>query len=237
MPRQRTPGGTAVFTWIAMGVVTAVPPAGSAQEAIRSIHGDWQIRCETPAGSPAEQCALYQSVVAEDRPSVGLTVMVFKSATPQARLLRVRVPLGIYLPTDCGSRSTMRTSVGSVSCAAWRPAASSKCPSTTPSLTGCEMGRPPPSSCSKTRRKGLVFRSASTASARATTSCRERPATMPHLNVPFGAGRPPGSWEPRQAIRSMRGWIAGQASMTISEALYSVRPAPAGDVGQPCRPR
>ena len=36
MPRQRTPGGTAVFTWIAMGVVTAVPPAGSAQEAIRS---------------------------------------------------------------------------------------------------------------------------------------------------------------------------------------------------------
>ncbi len=98
MPRQRTPGGTAVFTWIAMGMVTAVPPAGSAQEAIRSIHGDWQIRCETPAGSPAEQCALYQSVVAEDRPSVGLTVMVFKSATPQARLLRVRVPLGIYLP-------------------------------------------------------------------------------------------------------------------------------------------
>jgi invasion protein IalB len=78
-------------------VVTAVPSAGSAQEAIRSIHGDWQIRCETPAGSPAEQCALFQSVVAEDHPNVGITVMVFKSATPQTRLLRVRVPLGVYL--------------------------------------------------------------------------------------------------------------------------------------------
>lgn len=97
MPRQRTLGGTAVFMCIAAGVVTAVPGAASAQEVIRSIHGDWQIRCETPAGSRAEQCALFQSVVAEDQPNVGITVMVFKSATPPTRLLRVRVPLGIYL--------------------------------------------------------------------------------------------------------------------------------------------
>src|SRR5262249_55733338 len=38
-----------------------------AQGAVRSTHGDWQIRCDTPPGAQAEQCALIQSVVAEDR--------------------------------------------------------------------------------------------------------------------------------------------------------------------------
>ena len=40
--------------------------AASAQGAVRSVHGDWQIRCDTPPGAQAEQCALIQSVVAED---------------------------------------------------------------------------------------------------------------------------------------------------------------------------
>ena len=41
-------------------------PAGTAhaQGAVRSVHGDWQIRCDTPPGAQAEQCALIQSVVA-----------------------------------------------------------------------------------------------------------------------------------------------------------------------------
>jgi len=37
-----------------------------AQGAVRSVHGDWQIRCDTPPGAQNEQCALIQSVVAED---------------------------------------------------------------------------------------------------------------------------------------------------------------------------
>jgi invasion protein IalB len=35
-----------------------------AQGAVRSVHGDWQIRCDTPPGAQSEQCALIQSVVA-----------------------------------------------------------------------------------------------------------------------------------------------------------------------------
>src|SRR6516164_4312193 len=47
--------------------------AAHAQGAVRSVHGDWQIRCDTPPGAQNEQCALIQSVVAEDRSNAGLT--------------------------------------------------------------------------------------------------------------------------------------------------------------------
>ena len=73
-----------------------------AQGAIRSVHGDWQIRCETPAGAQAEQCALFQSVVAEDRASVGITVLVLKTADQKTRLMRVQAPLGVLLPAGLG---------------------------------------------------------------------------------------------------------------------------------------
>jgi len=46
--------------------------AAGAQGAVRSVHGDWQIRCDTPPGAQGEQCALIQSVVAEDRSNAGL---------------------------------------------------------------------------------------------------------------------------------------------------------------------
>lgn len=32
--------------------------AAHAQGAVRSVHGDWQIRCDTPPGAQTEQCAL-----------------------------------------------------------------------------------------------------------------------------------------------------------------------------------
>ena len=60
-------------------VLFAASPA-AAQGVVRSVHGDWQIRCDTPAGAQTEQCALIQSVTAEDRPNVGLTVIVLKTA-------------------------------------------------------------------------------------------------------------------------------------------------------------
>jgi len=74
----------------------------SAQGAIRSVHGDWQIRCETPPGAQSEQCALFQSVVAEDRASVGITVLVLKTADQRTRLMRVQAPLGVLLPAGLG---------------------------------------------------------------------------------------------------------------------------------------
>jgi invasion protein IalB len=74
----------------------------TAQGAVRSVHGDWQIRCDTPAGAQSEQCALIQSVTAEDRPNVGLTVIVLKTADQKSRLMRVVAPLGVLLPSGLG---------------------------------------------------------------------------------------------------------------------------------------
>ena len=73
-----------------------------AQGAVRSVHGDWQIRCDTPPGAQNEQCALMQSVTAEDRPNVGLTVIVLKTSDQKARLMRVVAPLGVLLPSGLG---------------------------------------------------------------------------------------------------------------------------------------
>lgn len=79
-------------------------PAGqvTAQGAVRSVHGDWQIRCDTPPGAQTEQCALIQSVTAEDRPNVGLTVIILKTADQKSRLMRVLAPLGVLLPSGLG---------------------------------------------------------------------------------------------------------------------------------------
>src|ERR1700676_1950639 len=63
-------------------LAVAAAPGGKAlaQGAVKSVHGDWQIRCDTPPGAQSEQCALMQSVTAEDRPNVGLTVIVLKTS-------------------------------------------------------------------------------------------------------------------------------------------------------------
>ncbi len=78
-----------------------ITPA-SAQGAVKSVHGDWQIRCDTPPGAQGEQCALMQSVTAEDRPNVGLTVIVLKTSDQKSRLMRVVAPLGVLLPSGLG---------------------------------------------------------------------------------------------------------------------------------------
>lgn len=75
-----------------------------AQGAVKGVHGDWQVRCDTPPGAQSEQCALIQSVTAEDRPNVGLTVIVLKTADQKQRLLRVLAPLGVLLPSGLGLR-------------------------------------------------------------------------------------------------------------------------------------
>jgi invasion protein IalB len=73
-----------------------------AQGVVRSSHGDWQMRCETPPGAKSEQCALVQNVAAEDRPNVTLLVIALKTADSQSRLLRVVAPLGVLLPAGLG---------------------------------------------------------------------------------------------------------------------------------------
>jgi invasion protein IalB len=84
-----------------LAIVLAAAPA-QAQGVVRSVHGDWQIRCDTPPGAQSEQCALIQSVTAEDRINVGLTVIVLKTADQKSRLMRVLAPLGVLLPSGLG---------------------------------------------------------------------------------------------------------------------------------------
>ncbi len=87
---------------VAAFAMAAFPSWAFAQGAVKSVHGDWQIRCETPPGAQGEQCALFQSVVAEDRANVGITVLVLKTADQKSRLMRVQAPLGVLLPAGLG---------------------------------------------------------------------------------------------------------------------------------------
>jgi invasion protein IalB len=103
--RWLRPGALARAGALALAVaVTAAGAAGSAaaQGAVRSVHADWQVRCDTPPGAQGEQCALIQSVTAEDRANVGLTVIVLKTADRKSRLMRVVAPLGVLLPSGLG---------------------------------------------------------------------------------------------------------------------------------------
>ena len=97
------------FRWrrtLALGALSAGvlggPAPAVAQGVVKNTFGDWQLRCETPAGAKNEQCALVQSVAAEDRPNVTLLVIVLKTADGKSRLLRVVAPLGVLLPAGLG---------------------------------------------------------------------------------------------------------------------------------------
>jgi invasion protein IalB len=85
----------------AAGLLAVAAPALS-QGVVKNTFGDWQLRCETPAGAKNEQCALVQSVAAEDRPNVTLLVIILKTADGKSRLLRVVAPLGVLLPAGLG---------------------------------------------------------------------------------------------------------------------------------------
>lgn len=76
--------------------------APTPQGAVKSKHGAWSIVCDTPAGATAEQCAMMQNVVAEDRPEIGLSVVVLRTADNKAEILRVLAPLGVLLPNGLG---------------------------------------------------------------------------------------------------------------------------------------
>lgn len=73
-------------------------PEGSVKEQ----HGDWQVVCkDPPPGAKKGVCALVQSVTAEDRGNIGLTVY-FQKFSDGTRVLRVFAPLGILLPPGLG---------------------------------------------------------------------------------------------------------------------------------------
>jgi invasion protein IalB len=95
---------TPQFAFVAAIVMALLGVCGSAyaQGTVKSVHGDWQIRCDTPPGAQGEQCVLIQSVTAEDRPNIGLTVIILKTADKKSRIMRVIAPPGVLLPSGLG---------------------------------------------------------------------------------------------------------------------------------------
>ena len=82
----------------------ATPPAATdpADGVVRGQHGDWQVVCKPPpAGAKNEVCALVQSVTAQDRNNVGLTIY-FQRFSNGTQVLRVFAPLGVLLPPGVG---------------------------------------------------------------------------------------------------------------------------------------
>jgi len=84
---------------VAACLALAFAGSAAAQGLVKSKHGGWETRCETPAGASVEQCALVQSVIDEDRPNITLVVIALKTADKKSRLLRVIAPLGVLIPT------------------------------------------------------------------------------------------------------------------------------------------
>jgi len=86
-------------------LVAALASTASAQApdgTVKAQHGDWQVVCKPPPpGAKSETCALVQSVTAEDRNNVGLTVY-FQKFSNGTRVLRVFAPVGVLLPPGLG---------------------------------------------------------------------------------------------------------------------------------------
>lgn len=92
----------AILSVFALVIGVGAPSPAISQGVVKSKHGDWETRCESPPGASREQCALIQSVAAEDRPNVTLIVIVLKTADGKSRLLRVIAPLGVLIPSGLG---------------------------------------------------------------------------------------------------------------------------------------
>jgi invasion protein IalB len=101
-PLAKAARPVAFLIGLTLAAIASFSPAAYAQGVVRSVHQDWQIRCDTPPGAQSEQCALMQSVMAEDRANVGLTVIILKTADQKSRVLRVIAPLGVLLPAGLG---------------------------------------------------------------------------------------------------------------------------------------
>lgn len=107
-PRWRTSAlAVAVLFAVAQAGLSLVAPSASfavevPEGTVKSQHGDWQVVCkDPPAGSKNPVCALVQSVTAEDKNNIGLTVY-FQKFSNGTRVLRVFAPLGVLLPPGLG---------------------------------------------------------------------------------------------------------------------------------------
>lgn len=87
---------------ITAAIVNPARAVDAPEGTVKSQHGDWQVVCkDPPPGSKNSVCALVQSVTAEDKNNIGLTVY-FQTFSNGTRVLRVFAPLGVLLPPGLG---------------------------------------------------------------------------------------------------------------------------------------
>ena len=105
-PRRKV-WGKATTPALALLVLLILPPVIAQAQileggTVKGQYGDWQIVCKAPPpGAKNEICAIVQSVTAEDRNNVGLTVY-FQRFSDGRRVLRVFAPMGVLLPPGLG---------------------------------------------------------------------------------------------------------------------------------------
>lgn len=102
--RRHLPGRLiAGLVWVAgLAWASAAGAVEAPEGTVKGQHGDWQIVCkDPPPGAKSGVCALVQSVTAEDRNNIGLTVY-FQKFSNGTRVLRVFAPLGVLLPPGLG---------------------------------------------------------------------------------------------------------------------------------------
>jgi len=104
--RSFNAAAAALFAIANFAVILLMPSSALAVDApegtVKSQHGDWQVVCkDPPPGAKNPVCALVQSVTAEDKNNIGLTVY-FQKFSNGTRVLRVFAPLGVLLPPGLG---------------------------------------------------------------------------------------------------------------------------------------
>ncbi len=91
IPRRLAAG---IFIAILTGSFTG---AAWGQAPVRTKFDAWELRCETPAGETAEQCAITQTVKGEETTNVSLGVMIAKAKDAKNGVLRVIAPMSTFL--------------------------------------------------------------------------------------------------------------------------------------------
>jgi invasion protein IalB len=88
---------------VALLAISGTASAVDAPEGtVKAQYGDWQVVCkDPPPGAKNGVCALVQSVTAEDKNNIGLTVY-FQKFSNGTQVLRVFAPLGVLLPPGLG---------------------------------------------------------------------------------------------------------------------------------------
>ncbi len=174
----------AAFLTAFLAAFLGTADTASAQGAVKSVHGDWQIRCDTPPGAQAEQCALIQSVVAEDRSNAGLTVIILKTADQKSKLMRVVAPLGVLLPSGLGLKLD-NADVGRAGFVRCLPnGCVAEVVMDDKLLDQLKNAKTATFIIFETPEEEIGFPSASGASAKATTSCRRTRSACQHAALP-----------------------------------------------------